>query len=171
MILRKSNSEVPIAQSNAGSGSAEQEGVSAHKEKSKTSATFRWIAAIDAWKRQYKHLKYRFSLPLLRRVIAVERKQASTMVPLADVPTALLERSLLAHYFILLFTVPASLWAAYITLKGLSAGIRFDVWFNAWLIQGIPLLIFCVMKALTSNKTRKLILSELSIRHQETIKG
>jgi len=170
MILRKSNSEIPPAQSNVGSGSAEQEGITASKAKSETSK-LTWLMATDAWKRQYKHLKYRFSLPLLRRVIAVERKQASTMVPLADVPTALLERSLLAHYFILLFTVPASLWAAYITLRGLSAGIRFDVWFNAWLIQGIPLLIFCVMKALTSNKTRKLILSELSIRHQETIKG
>lgn len=171
MILRKFNSEVPITQSNVGSGSAAQEDVSAHKEKSKASATIRWILATDAWKRQAKHLIYRGRFPLLRRVIATERRQASTMVPLADVPTTLLERSLLAHYFILMFTVPASLWAAYITLKGLSAGIRFDLWFNAWLIQGIPLLIFCVMKALTSNKTRKLILSELFIRHQETIKG
>lgn len=136
----------------------------------KTRKVARWVLAIDAWQRQIGHLKHRASFPLLRRVIRAEKQQSSNLIQLAEIPTSVLERSLLSHCLILLFVVPAFLWAAYTTIKGFSAGIRFDLWFNAWLLQGIPLLVFCGMKVLTSNKSRKLILAELAARSHEQVK-
>lgn len=130
----------------------------------KTRKAFRFVLAVDAWKRQAGFLKHRASFPLLRQVLRSEIKQAKTHVSLAEIRTEVLQRSLLSHYFILMFAVPASLWAAYMTTKGLAAGIRFDVWFNGWLLQGVPVFIFCVMKALTSNHSRQIINRELSSR-------
>lgn len=133
----------------------------------KTRKLARWMLAVDAWQRQIGHLKHRASFPLMRRVIRMERQQASNLILLADIPTSVLERSLLSHCLILLFVIPALLWASYTTIKGFSAAIRFDLWFNAWLLQGVPLLVFCGMKVLTSNKSRKLILAELALRNHE----
>lgn len=107
---------------------------------------------------------HRASFPLLRQVIKRERSLSEQRIQLSEIPSDILQRSLLAHLFILVFTVPATFWAAYIMTKGLSAGIRFDVWFNGWLLQGVPVFIFCTMKSLTSNHSRKLIRNELALR-------
>ncbi|MCF6783408.1 hypothetical protein [Stutzerimonas stutzeri] len=120
-----------------------------------------FLLGVEAWKRQGRILKHRASFPLLRQVIRSERKQSEKIIPLSQFNTEALQRSLLSHLFILAFTVPATLWAAYTLTKGLAAGIRFDTWFNPWLIQGVPLLIFCAIKSLTSNYSRKLIQAEL----------
>lgn len=129
-----------------------------------------WLLAIDAWKRQAGHLKRRSSFPLLRKIIQTEKNQSQQSFHLSEIPTPVLERSLLSHCLVLLIVVPASAWAIYTTLKGLSAGLRFDIWFNAWLLQGIPLLIFCSMKVLTSNMSRALIQRELFLRAKTTNK-
>jgi hypothetical protein len=130
----------------------------------KTRKVARWVLAVDAWQRQIDTLKRRASFTLLRRVIRAEKNQSNKIIQLADIPTSDLERSLLSHCLILLFVVPASIWAAYTTIKGFSAGIRFDLWFNAWLLQGTPMLVFSVVKMLTSNKSRTLIQRELTLR-------
>ncbi|MBA1280239.1 hypothetical protein [Stutzerimonas stutzeri] len=122
------------------------------------------VLGVEAWKRQGRILKHRASFPLLRQVLRSEIKQAKNRIQLNEISSDVLQRSLLAHIFILTFTVPATIWAAYSMTKGLAAGIRFDVWFNGWLLQGVPVFIFCAMKALTSNHSRKLIRNELAQR-------
>lgn len=133
-------------------------------EEPKKRKPVRFILGVEAWKRQGQILKHRASFPLLRQVLRSEREQSESVVPLRKISTKVLQRSLLSHLFILAFTVPAALWAAYTMTKGLAAGIRFDTWFNAWLLQGIPLFIFCAMKSLTSNHSRGLIQAELASR-------
>ena len=144
----------------------EAEGLPQHKRRrfDRTRKGVRWVLAVDAWKRQFGHLKHRASFPLLRQVVRGEIRQARAIIALEAIPTEVLERSLLSHFFILIFAVPAALWAAYMTTKGLAAGIRFDMWFNGWLLQGVPVLIFCAMKVLTSNQSRQLIQRELAMR-------
>lgn len=136
----------------------------------KTRKTIGFVFAFNAWKRQASILKHRASFPLLRQVLRTELKQANRQIELSEITSEVLQRSLLSHIFILLFTVPATLWAAYTMTKGLSAGIRFDVWFNGWLLQGVPVFIFCAMKALTSNHSRKLIQGELVKRALTAVK-
>lgn len=139
------------------------------KRFAKTRKVTRTILAIDAWQRQFGHLKHRASFPLLRQMLRREKQEAETYYDLASIDTTILQRSLLSHCMILLFTVPACLWASYSTTKGLAAGIRFDAWFNGWLLQGAPVFIFCLMKALTSNHSRALIQRELAKRQPTPI--
>ncbi|WP_326430285.1 hypothetical protein VQ574_21420 (plasmid) [Stutzerimonas frequens] len=139
-------------------------GTTKRKKLQKTRKVARLVLAVDAWKRQFGHMKHRASFPLLRRVVSTELSQARNLIQLSDIETRVLERSLLSHTLILLFVIPATLWSGYIMIKGLSAGIRFDVWLNAWLIQGIPMFVFFSMRTLISNKTRKLIIEELASR-------
>jgi hypothetical protein len=156
----------PIAQAT----SDENSGAPKKRKLDKTRKAFRFVLAVDAWKRQAGHLKHRASFPLLRQVLRTELKQARTTIALSTIPDDVLQRSLLSHLFILLFAVPASLWAAYMTTKGLAAGIRFDFWFNGWLLQGLPVFIFCVMKALTSNHSRIIIQRELATRSTQAVR-
>ncbi len=142
---------------------AEKSNEPGHTE-SKRRKPIRFLLGMEAWKRQGRILKHRASFPLLRQVLRTERKQSEKVVQLEKINTEVLQRSLLSHLFILAFTVPGTLWAAYTMTKGLAAGIRFDTWFNAWLVQGVPLLVLCAMKTLTSNHSRKLIHSELAKR-------
>lgn len=142
----------------------ENSGQSEKKKIGRTRKTLRFLFAVDAWKRQAGHLKHRASFPLLRQVLRTELKQARTNIALASITDDVLQSSLLSHLFILVFTVPATLWAAYMTTKGFAAGIRFDFWFNGWLLQGVPVFIFCAMKALTSNHSRIIIQRELATR-------
>lgn len=134
------------------------------KNKGRARKALRWVLAVEAWKKQFGHLKHRASFPLLRRVISIERQQATNFIQLAEIPTHVLERSQIGHIFILVVLTPTTLWAAYTLVKGVSAAVRFDVVFNEWLFQGIPLFIFAGMKCLTSNKTRKLFAAELEAR-------
>jgi len=148
----------------------QKEGAAKRVKFQKTRKVARWLLAIDAWQRQLGHLKRRASFPLLRRVISIELNHSRNLIQLSDIETSVLERSLLSHCLMLIFVIPASLWAGYTTIKGLSAGIRFDVWLNAWLIQGIPVFVFCAMRALTSNKSRTLISAELALRAKVSAK-
>ncbi|MDU4254473.1 hypothetical protein [Pseudomonas sp.] len=161
----------PAALPHQGQPQADQQATDAKSGKLKrTRKVVRWVLAIDAWKKQFGLMKHRARFPLLRRVIAIEREKRTNLIQLADVPTDVLEKSLISHCFILLFTVPAAGWAVYLLIKTLAAWIRFDVFLFQLAIQGIPLLAFALMKSLTSNKTRKLILSELRSRATNTVK-
>lgn len=154
------------AMQHAGASAIPDESTGTQKQRrlEKTRKAFTFVLALNSWKRQAGILKHRASFPLLRQVMRTELTQARKNIELATIPTETLQRSLLSHCFILFFAVPATIWAAYMTTKGLAAGIRFDVWFNGWLLQGIPVFVFCAMKALTSNHSRQIINRELASR-------
>lgn len=167
-----SNPASSQAMQQASSSAIPDESASTPKQRrfDKTRKVLSIVLATEAWKRQAGHLKHRASFPLLRQVMRTELQQARKNIALATIPTEILQRSLLSHCFILVFAVPAAIWAAYMATKGLAAGLRFDVWFNGWLLQGIPVFVFCTMKALTSNHSRQLINRELASRSLLVVK-
>lgn len=124
------------------------------------------LIALKTWKTQASILKDRASFPLLRQVLKREKSEAERIVDWSEISDQTLSKALLSHLVLLIVLVPVAIWAAFITTKGIALGVRFDTWFNAWLLQGPPLLVFALAKSLVSNHSRILIQRELAKRNQ-----
>lgn len=129
---------------------------------------FTVILAVESWKKQASILRKRASFPLLRRVISTERSLDSTIIPLADIPMEILERSKLGHAIIMAFMAPCLFWAILVTTKGIAALIKFDAPFNGWLVGGAPMVIYSATKLITSNLSYKIFSREIGRRTKLT---
>ncbi|ENA26982.1 hypothetical protein HMPREF1487_09461 [Pseudomonas sp. HPB0071] len=131
----------------------------------KTRKTFRFLLAIDAWKRQGQILAHRASFPLLRRVLAVERKNSRAIFQLDSIPINLLEKSKVGHLIIMAFMGPAFIWALITLTKGIAALVRYHVPFNTWLFYGVPLAIYTGFRLRSSFLAYNLFSEEISKRN------
>ncbi|CAM5368872.1 hypothetical protein SSTU70S_05726 [Stutzerimonas stutzeri] len=132
----------------------------------RTRKAVRFVAAVDAWKRQFSILRHRLSFPLLRRVIQTERQRLREQVTLKNISIQDLERSKLGHGFLIVVMGACLLWAALNVIKGTAALVRFDVYMNTWLITGVPLAIFAGVRLRMSLLSYKLFSEELSRRER-----
>jgi len=151
-------------QNNSDAATQNSEQVAPTKSFAKTRKVLWFLSAGDSWKRQGAILGNRASFPLLRRVIGHELTQNRKTVLVADLSQQVLERSKIGHMIIMSVMTPALFWGLLTISKGLAAMIRFEVYFNPWLLTGIPLTIFAAAKLRTSYLSYKVITEDLRAR-------
>jgi hypothetical protein len=128
-----------------------------------------YVSGYGSIKRQAAIMKHRMSFPMLhqarsRQAEAREVAAQKQLVMLDELSEQQLSRSRRGHLLILWVMIPAGIWALLTLARGLAALIRFDVYLNSWLMTGIPLTIFTVIKIATSLKAYRLFSGELRAR-------
>lgn len=125
---------------------------------------FRLVGGTTAWKRQAAIVGHRLSFPMFRHIWKRERERSQQTVFLRTVAERDLKRSKIAHGALAITMGICLGWALLNILKGTVAMVRFDVYYNVWLISGVPLALFSGVQLCTSLLTYRLMSEELICR-------
>lgn len=131
---------------------ASEQAASKKKRFNKTRKTFRFLLAVDAWKRNARNLQTRLRFDLLRRVIHNEKKAYTDFRSLQTFKTESLEKSVVIHTVLLVVMSIFSCWSVFCLIRGIAILIRFDI-FTGYLFLSIPLLIMSSARAYISYKS------------------
>lgn len=132
----------------------------------KTRKATRFLFAVNAWQSQVGILKHRLSFPFFRQVLANEVERRIKPVPYDSISDHTLKVSISSHLFLSIVMSGGLLWALISVAQGAAALIKYDVYFNSWLISGIPLTVLTGIRLRSSLLAYKLMKQEQSRRAQ-----
>lgn len=131
-----------------------------------------WASRITGFryaKRNASMVANRAAFPLLRRIIRDEAAVQRSHIAVKDLNDKYLLMTVRWQLPLTIFFGLLSLWSLLVVTRGLAAGIRYDFWFNNWLIIGIPLLVLSLVRTLVSYKTYSICREERHLRQRRLI--
>ena len=117
-----------------------------------------------SYKKNAEILKHRLSFPLARQMFKREVEGARSVVPVGSLNDTTLWRTIYGHRLIMIVMAPLFLWALICAMKGIAAGVRFEVWSTNWLITGVPLAVLTAVRLRNSWLACRLCQEELQTR-------
>lgn len=140
-----------------------------HQRFARARKVARLVLATEAWKRELRGLRKRFSFPLARKVISNELRSNQSVVMLDKIPDGLLLKTCIGHVILMAAMSAALIWSLILAAKGLTAALKFGVVLNTWLIPALPLLVFSGLRLRLSLKTYRAVAEEISRRKRHSL--
>jgi hypothetical protein len=122
--------------------------------------TFKFVAAVEAWKRQFGILRNRGSFPLLREVANNRVTSTRVLIPTAEIADEFIDKSLWGHKLIFFTSLLAFLYSGYRFVIGLALALKFNMPFNLWLWLSISIMIFTGFQMLLSYRVHSAMKEE-----------